>query len=86
MYGVASLIVTATVLPLLGLVAVCLRFMVRLRLKPTFVGIDDWLIAFSTVLVLAQGANQINGRFNEFRPSLSVESCVNAMLTVHCLS
>ena len=61
MYGVASLIVTATVIPLLGVVAVCLRFIVRLRLKPTFVGVDDWLIAFSTVLVLAQGAIQITG-------------------------
>ena len=62
MYGVVSLIITATVLPLLGLVAVCLRFYVRLRLKPTFVGIDDWLVAFSCLLVLAQGANQINGK------------------------
>ena len=61
MYGVASVIVTATLLPLLGVVAVCLRFMVRLRLKPTFVGVDDWLIAFSTVLVLAQAAIQITG-------------------------
>lgn len=61
MYGVASLIVTATVLPFLGLVAVCLRFYVRLRLTPTFVGIDDWLIAFSCLLVFAQGANQITG-------------------------
>lgn len=59
MYGVASLIVTATVLPLLGLVAVCLRFFVRLRLKPSFVGIDDWLIAFSCLLVFAQAATQI---------------------------
>ena len=63
MYGVTSLIVTATVLPLLGLGAVCLRFYVRLRLKPTFVGIDDWLITFSCLLVFAQGANQINGTY-----------------------
>ena len=62
MYGVASLIVTAAVLPLLGLVAVCLRFFVRLRLKPTFVGIDDWLIAFSCLLVFVQGALQITGK------------------------
>ena len=62
MYGVASLIVTAAVLPLLGLSAVCLRFFVRLCLKPTFVGIDDWLIAFSCLLVFAQGALQITGK------------------------
>ena len=61
MYGVASVIVTATVLPLLGLLSVCLRFYVRIRLTPTFVGIDDWLIAFSCFLVLGQGAAQIVG-------------------------
>lgn len=59
MYGVASLIVTAILLPLIGSLAVYLRFYVRLRLKPTFVGIDDWLILFSCVLVWGQGANQI---------------------------
>ena len=66
MYGIASLIATAIVLPLLGLVAVALRFYVRLRLKPTFVGLDDWLIAFSCLLVLAQGANQINGEIQSY--------------------
>lgn len=60
MYGVTTIIVTAIVLPLLGLVAVCLRFYVRLRLKPTFVGIDDWLIAFSCLLVFGQAAAQIS--------------------------
>ena len=60
MYGTTSIIVTAIVLPLLGLVAVCLRFYVRLRLKPTFVGIDDWLIAFSCLLVFAQASIQIS--------------------------
>lgn len=64
MYGVTSLMVTATVLPLLGVIAVCLRFYVRLRLKPTFVGIDDWMIAFSCVLVCALGANQVVGEIS----------------------
>lgn len=41
-------------LPLLGFVAVSLRFYTRIRL-----GIDDWLIAFSCLLVLGQGAAQI---------------------------
>ena len=59
-YGTTSIIITAIVLPLLGLVAVCLRFYVRLRLKPTFVGIDDWLITFSCLLVFAQAALQIS--------------------------
>ena len=57
--GIASVIATAIALPLLGSVAVCLRFYVRLRLKPTFVGIDDWLILVSSVLAWGQGANQV---------------------------
>ena len=61
MYGVASVIVTAIGLPVFGFLAVCLRFYVRLRLTPTFVGIDDWLIAFSCVLVLYHGAAQTVG-------------------------
>lgn len=62
MYGVTSVIVTAAVLPLLGLLAVCLRFYVRVRLTRTYIGIDDWLIAFSSFLVLSQGAMQIIGK------------------------
>ena len=62
MYGVASLIATAIVFPLLGVVAVILRFYVRLRLQPTYVGIDDWTILLSCVLVCAQGVNQIIGK------------------------
>ena len=61
MYGVASVIFTAILLPLLGFVAVFLRFYTRIRLTSTFVGIDDWLIAFSCLLVLSQGAAQIVG-------------------------
>lgn len=61
MYGTTSLIATAILLPLLGVIAVCLRFYVRLRLKPTFIGIDDWMIAFSCLLVCASGANQVVG-------------------------
>lgn len=66
MYGVTSLIVTAVILPLLGVVAVTLRFYVRLRLKPTFIGIDDWMITFSCLLVCAIGANQIVGKIAIF--------------------
>ena len=55
------MIVTAILLPLLGFVAVYLRFYTRIRLTSTFVGIDDWLIAFSCLLVLGQGAAQIVG-------------------------
>ena len=59
MYGVASLIVTAILLPLIGSVCVALRFFVRLRLKPTFIGVDDWLILFACFFVWGQGVTQI---------------------------
>ena len=61
MYGVGSVIFAAIFLPLLGSVAVFLRFYTRRRLTNTFIGIDDWLIAFSCLLVLGQGAAQIVG-------------------------
>ena len=70
MYGIASVIFTAILLPLLGFVAVYLRFYTRIRLTSTFVGIDDWLIAFSCLLVLGQGAAQIVGMIpRPIRPS-----------------
>ena len=69
MYGVASVIATATVLSLLGFIAVCLRFYIRIRIVRTFVGIDDWLIAISCFLVLGQSACQIVGMI--FKPFLS---------------
>ena len=59
MYGSSSVIATAIVLSLLGYLAVCLRFYVRIRLTRTFVGIDDWLIALSGFLVLCHAAGQI---------------------------
>ena len=58
-YSVASLIGTAIALPLLGVIAVTLRFYVRLRLRPTFIVTDDWLIVLAVVLGVAQGVNQI---------------------------
>lgn len=61
MYGVAAVIVTAILLPLLGFVAVYLRFYTRVHLTSTYVGIDDWLSAFSCLLVLGHGAAQIVG-------------------------
>ena len=74
MYGVVSVITTAIVLPLLGFVFVCLRFYVRIGLTPLSVGLDDWLIAFSCLLVIAQGAMQIVGmsRFSISKISASV--------------
>lgn len=59
MYGVASLIAVGILLPLIGTLLVGLRFFVRLRLRPTFVGIDDWLILFACVLVWSQGVIEV---------------------------
>ena len=91
MYGVASVIVAAIVLPLLGVLAVCLRFYVRIRFTPTFVGIDDWLIAVSCVLVLGQGATQIAGMILKPRPNdqsvhtdISLELTIVLALHSHC--
>ena len=61
MYGVVSTITTAILLPLLEFVFVCLRFYARIGLTPLSVGLDDWLIAVSCLLVIAQGAMQISG-------------------------
>ena len=62
MYDVAACITTAIVLALLSIFAVTLRFYVRLRTTRTFLGIDDWLILFSVVLVCGQMGNQIEGK------------------------
>lgn len=61
MYGVATVIAMAILLPLLAFVAVCLRFYTRVRLTSTYVGIDDWLSAFSCLLLLGHGTVQILG-------------------------
>lgn len=58
MYPPSSLVVTGILLPLLGLVAVCLRFIVRLRSK-AFLGVDDWTILAGWVIVCAMAACQI---------------------------
>lgn len=66
MYDTASVIATAIVLPLLASVAVCLRFFVRIRLTRSHVGIDDWLIAVSCILLLGLAALQIAGTYHLF--------------------
>ena len=61
-YGVDSLIGVAIALPLLGIIAVILRFYVRLYLKRDYLGVDDWLILASIILVCGQAAIQILGK------------------------
>lgn len=60
-YGADSLLVTAVVLPFLSIIAVFLRFYVRPRMRHTYIGIDDWLLLFSVLLVCGQGLIQILG-------------------------
>ena len=60
-YGVTSLISTAIALPILSILAVSLRLYVRLRMRHTYVGIDDWLVVLSVLLVCGQGVLQILG-------------------------
>lgn len=60
-YPPESIIAVATVLPLLALVAVALRLLVRIKIQPTYVGIDDWLAVFSVALALAFGAIMMAG-------------------------
>ena len=60
-YGVTSLVSTAIALPVLSIIAVLLRFYVRLRVRRTYLGADDWLILLSVFLVCGQGVFQILG-------------------------
>ena len=59
MYSPAALISTGVILPLLGVVTVCLRYWVRLRFSPSYIGIDDILIVVGAVFVCGMGAIQI---------------------------
>ncbi|KAF2238745.1 hypothetical protein EV356DRAFT_518003 [Viridothelium virens] len=59
MYSPASLTVTAVMLPLFGVIAVFLRFWVRLHLQPSYVGADDVFIVIGSLLVCGMGALQI---------------------------
>lgn len=56
-YPPASIVAVAIILPFLALIAVILRFWVRLRVAPSYLGADDWLIAAAVFLCLADGAN-----------------------------
>ena len=61
-YSPPSIVAVAVALPLLALGAVCLRFYVRLRLHPTYIGIDDMLVFGAVILSMADGANLCVGK------------------------
>ena len=60
-YGVSSLIGTAVTLPILSITAVLLRFYVRLRIRRTNIGSDDWLCLLSLVFIVGQAIIQVLG-------------------------
>ena len=60
-YGTTSLISTAIVFPVLGIIAVSLRMYVRLRLRHTYIGVDDWLVLIAVPLVCGHGIIQVIG-------------------------
>jgi hypothetical protein len=61
MHSPSSLIATGILFPLLGLVVVGLRFIVRLRSK-AFLGIDNWTILAAWFIVCAMAACQVFGK------------------------
>ena len=65
-YGDDSLIGTAIALPILSIIAVWLRFYVRLRVRRTKIGADDWSILLSVYLVCAQAVAQVLSRYRAF--------------------
>ena len=63
-YPPSAIIAIPVVLPLLTVVAVVLRFYVRLKLSPTYLGIDDWTAAVASLFCLGFGASLIVGAFH----------------------
>lgn len=80
MYPPASLIATGILLPLLGVVAVGLRFAVRHRSK-AFLGIDDWTILAACIIVCGMAACQIIG----MRPAAVVNMFLHVASLLTCV-
>lgn len=56
-YPISAIIAVGIILPLLAVFATVLRFWVRLRVQPTRLGIDDWLILGAVIICVGDGAN-----------------------------
>ena len=54
---------TSIALPILAVIATALRFFTRLRVRRTYVGIDDWLSLAALVLVCGHGVIGSLSRF-----------------------
>ena len=61
LYDPTSIIAICVILPIIALVALCLRFWVRIRVQPTHIGADDWLILVASIFLIADAANLIVG-------------------------
>ena len=61
MYKVVSLVVSSIILPIIAMVAVGVRFRVRMKARKNRLGVDDWLILVASVLVCFLGALQTAG-------------------------
>lgn len=79
-YSPASIVAVSIVLPVIALVAVCLRFWVRLRVQPSYIGADDWLIAGAVVFSLADGANLAVGKRELTPPMMLVPNAADHLL------
>lgn len=62
MYSPTSLVALGIVLPLLGVFAVCVRLGVRIGMRRSVVGPDDWMIVAGSFMVCAMGANELIGK------------------------
>ena len=51
-YGADSLLVTAVILPFPSIIVVSLRIYVRLEMRRTYVGVNDWVIWLSLTFIL----------------------------------
>lgn len=60
-YPPEAIVAISIILPLLTLCAVSLRFWVRMRVAPAYLGVDDWCCAAACILAMADGANLIVG-------------------------
>ena len=79
-YPPSSIVAIGIILPLIALFAVILRFYLRLFIKPTYIGIDDWLILGAVILSMADGANLAVGMYSnsqmiEENKSLTCQRC-----------
>lgn len=60
-YPPSTIITVSTILPVLTVVCVGLRFYVRLKVRPDYLGIDDWMAAAASMLCVGDGVCTILG-------------------------